>query len=321
MSAHLIGYHDNIVILLGILSVALLSRGRAWPAAILQVAALLTNEISLVLVFPAACTAWFLVKQRRKRSGDARLALAPMILPLVVGFALIVNRQTLVRSDFAELYAARLAQFPFIREGRHVRVPFWVSVPFTEYFVTQSGEFLARITSIAVYNLVLPGAMAALVYLFRGYRMRIVSAHAALSDGVTLAPQLLHLVARDTARSWTYSLVCAFLALWVTAEAGGAHAAGLPARPVCLGALAANAVILTPLMDLETDRFDLAIRLRLYAPVMILGLVLAFGDHGKRMAKRLILRAPGAAGKKPPTQAGSGASLPSAGGKRQTLEL
>ena len=51
MSAHLVGYYDNIIIVLGLVSIALLLKNRPWLGACLQVPALLTHENSIILIF------------------------------------------------------------------------------------------------------------------------------------------------------------------------------------------------------------------------------------------------------------------------------
>src|SRR5436309_7281138 len=51
MSAHLVGYFDNIIIVLAVISIALLLRGKIWVAAALQALAILVHENALLICF------------------------------------------------------------------------------------------------------------------------------------------------------------------------------------------------------------------------------------------------------------------------------
>jgi len=64
MSAHLIGYFDNIIIVLTVLSLALLFKGRIWAASCLQTVSILVHENSLLVGVPVFCFAWLLVRTR-----------------------------------------------------------------------------------------------------------------------------------------------------------------------------------------------------------------------------------------------------------------
>src|SRR5262249_45733521 len=55
MSAHLIGYYDNIVILMTLVSLALVFQRRMWPAAAAMTVAILIHENALLIGFPVFC--------------------------------------------------------------------------------------------------------------------------------------------------------------------------------------------------------------------------------------------------------------------------
>jgi cytochrome bd-type quinol oxidase subunit 2 len=94
-----------------------------------------------------------------------------------------------------------------------------------------------------------------------------------------LAPLLLHAVAWDTARIWTYTIVAAFGCLWLSVATDGASRA--PARRWLLAAavplVVANVVGRSPLMDGQVERFSLATRLLLYLPCFA-GAAVAMAD-------------------------------------------
>ena len=287
MCAHLIGYLDNVVIVLGIASVVLLLKGRPWLGATLQVLALLTHEFSMLLVFPSFCLAWLLISSKRQKSGVPLLPLTPMLLPIGAFLLLAAGQEFFVGKDFAKLFTDHLSQFPFIHADRAIWVPLWVSTSFLDDFALKSGEFLARISSAAMYGLVFPTALAILFFTLSAHRILALSAESLALLGVTFAPQLMHLVAWDTPRIWTYTILCAFIALWVYSEISAPQKSSSTSRTLCLVALSVNAIVSTPLMDLQTDNYSPGIRLLLYSPVLIGGLVLILRGESIPVAERL----------------------------------
>jgi hypothetical protein len=275
MSAHLVGYHDNIVMILGILSIAFLLKGKPWLGALLQILALLTNEISMLVVFPCFCLAWLLLRTRGRRPDATVMSPAPLLMLMGAFMLLILGQEAFLRPDFARLFEARLSQYSFIQEARNTWVPFWVTVSFRDYLSTQTGAFAARLASIDMLGLVLPSAMAMLLFIASAYRLGGHHLEALALLAASFAPQLMHLMAWDTARIWTYTILCAFLALWIYTETSTADKPRRALAVWSVGAILLNAFMLTPLMDLETDHFSLAIRLVVYSPVFIGALILA----------------------------------------------
>ncbi|PWT80972.1 MAG: hypothetical protein C5B57_11390 [Blastocatellia bacterium] len=273
MSAHLIGYYDNIVIILGVVSIALLLRGKSWSAASLQVVAMLVHENALLVIFPAFCFSWFLAGSRMRSEGS-RASIWPLVAPLGTFFALALS-QGLSSNHLEQALTEYLSTYPFIeRSIRSVRVPHWITITFLESYSLHQGKFLGRILSQSMLGLVLPSTLAILATAFDAYRIRVVSWATLIVLGACLAPQMMHLVAWDTARIWTYSILDVFLVLWVCAEV-------VPTRPQssefaklgCLIALVLNAAELTPLMDGLRDHFELQTRLLLYTPVLATALI------------------------------------------------
>jgi hypothetical protein len=269
MSAHLVGYFDNILILMAVVSVVLLLRERVWSAAIVQAVAVLIHESAILIGFPVVCLAWLSINDGRRASGKRGLSIVPMGIPLAA-FLIISAASSLFRPpDFEASFARRLAEFPFIQENRANLVPWWLTITFAEYYALEGHRLIERLTSAAMYGLVLPSMLALLCLSFDAYRIRILSMRSLVLLGVCLIPQSLHALAVDTPRIWTYSIASAFLALWASAETSREkehHSQGM--KILLLAALVTNVVSLTPLMDGETDRFGYATRMLLYAPVI-----------------------------------------------------
>jgi hypothetical protein len=290
MSAHLIGYYDNIVIVLGILSVVLLLKGRPWFGAWLQVLALLTHENSLLIVFPPFCLAWLLMNSRYQRSGVPILPLLPLLLPIYAFLAMAVSQQLFLAKNFVELFTARLSQFPFIQNNRSTLVPVWISASFLDYYAAESGAFFLRLSSVNMYGLVLPSALAILLFAVNVYQILDLSAESIIVLAVFFVPQTMHLVAWDTPRIWTYTILSTFFALWIYSEIFTAHKDSSASRLLCLVALVTNVVSLTPLMDKQTDHYSLNTRLLFYTPVFIGSLAFIFYRESISVAERLSIK-------------------------------
>ena len=272
MSAHLFGYFDNIVIMLGIMSIILLLKGNAWSGAVLQMLGLFIHENSLFLSFVPFCLAWFLMNAGRKKSAVTFL---PLLLPMGVFFLIVIGMEFLVREDFIVLFSARLSQFPFITEYARENAPLWVSTSMSKYYETQSVDIFRRMNSIVIYIFFLPSAFVTLFFTLNAFS---VPAKRWIINwvliGSCLVPQLMHLVAWDTFRIWTYTIFCAFIALWVYTKLYPPQRDPFANGLIPLIILLVNAMLAVPLMDGETERFSLGIRLLSYLPVFAGGLLL-----------------------------------------------
>ena len=125
----------------------------------------------------------------------------------------------------------------------------------------------------------MPSMLALACFTIDVFGIRDLSGESVAVAAVCLAPQMTHMMASDTPRIWTYSILSAFLVLWVYTEVRTRlRDASAAVRILCLGALALNIVSLTPLMDYESDHLALAARLLLYAPVVVTALALMLSE-------------------------------------------
>jgi hypothetical protein len=273
MSAHLVGYYDNIVVSLAIVSLALVFAGRIGSAAIVQGLSLLVHENTLLIAFPAVVWATFVTAPP---SNPPRRRLLPLLLPIVI-FALLAVRQGTAPHHLEHSLTQQLSTYPFVATTLpDVRVPHWITIGFWESYVLHQGHFQERLLSQAMIALVFPSMLALVGVLFAGDALAAVSAQAAAVLAICLVPQSMHLLVWDTTRTWTYSILCAFLLLWVDIESGPERPRSSQfARVVALAALLVNAIAVTPLMDGLKEHFEVATRLWLYAPVFAVGVGLA----------------------------------------------
>lgn len=289
MSANLVGYYDNIIIVLTVVSIALLLKGRIWLAACCQAVAILAHESSMLIGFPVFVLAALLLHSKSRR-GVSSFPLLPLSVP-VAAFVLVVAGQALfLPRDFNELLTAHLSRFEFIGEGRNTLMPMWLTTTFWRYFQAQKMVLAARLTSPAVFGFVLPSTMVFLCHIVHGHRIREISAQSLALLGACSAPQLMHLVAWDTPRILSYTILCSFLELWIYAELFAARPGTSALRLLCLAALVANVMALTPLLEEYTEHFALKTRLLLYAPMMAGVLALVLHEDRGAIRDRLTIR-------------------------------
>ena len=273
MSAHLVGYYDNIVVMLAIVSLALVFSRRIGFAAIVQGLSLLVHENTLLVTLPVV--AWATYRTGPPSASPPRRML-PLLLPIAV-FALLLVRQGTAPHHLEHSLTHYVSGFPFVASTlSEVRVPHWITIGFSDSYMLHRGHFQERVLSQAMIALVFPSLLALLGVLFAGDAFAAVSPQTAAVLAICLLPQSMHLLVWDTARTWTYSILGAFLLLWIDVETQ-------PDRPrssqfvrfVLLAALVVNAIAVTPLMDGLRERFEVTTRLLMYAPIFFVGLGLA----------------------------------------------
>jgi len=130
-----------------------------------------------------------------------------------------VLRQSLAPRDVEQSLTSHLSTFSFIQTNLpNTRVPHWIVITFYDSYVLHQGLLAGRLLSASMHGLIFPSMLAVLACVVEIYGIPVVSAEAAIVLWVCLVPQLMHALAWDTSRIWTYSIVSSFLVLWVYAE-------------------------------------------------------------------------------------------------------
>ena len=193
---------------------------------------------------------------------------------------MLVISQRLAPRGIEQSLTAHLATYPFIA-GRlaDVRVPHWITITFYDSYVLHRGLFLGRLLSQAMIGLVLPSILPMLGIIVEANEIGALSMDSAALLTVCAAPQIMHVMAWDTARIWTYSILNAFLLLWVYVEVSVRRRPSPFVTLLCLLGLLLNAIEVTPLMDGLSDHFDVTMRLLLYAPPFAVASGLAWVDR------------------------------------------
>ena len=276
MSAHTVGYFDQITGLLSILAVLAVLRGRSWTAGALLALALLVNETVLFVGAPSVA---FVALACRLRGGGAAGARAPSLAPLVCVpaaalAALLVSRWLWVDADaLVERLTRRIAGFGFVEHGFDELAPRSYNEPLSEAFARESQQFRERILDARTALAGLP-ALAVLAWATaRVVRERFAGPGRALLlaafTALSLLPLALHAVAWDLNRIWMFPIPAAFLALWGLCELAPREDRRGEPRLVQVAALLYVAVLHVTyravLMGGVTDRLSLPWRTTLYA--------------------------------------------------------
>jgi hypothetical protein len=124
-------------------------------------------------------------------------------------------------------------------------------------------------------------SFAIIYFVLRNFRIKLLSIETSLIALVTFAPLLIHAVAWDSPRIWTYVVLGAFGCAWLWYEAMPLKSCTAPSL---LGLLAFPALLLNilghfPLMDGEVARFTNFWRVIFYAPLFIGAVFLLWFDQ------------------------------------------
>jgi hypothetical protein len=278
MAAHFMGYLDHLLVVAAFAAAWLARDGRLWTAAAIAAVGVLLHESFVLVGLPLVLLGASL---RPAGVGRFRAAgLVPFALPVCAALALWASEVfVLDRVALRGQLEARLSAFPFVGGDMNLFVPEWLTTDTLATWEHQRHAFWRHVSDPNLLKLMAPSAaflvLATGALAPAGWRGRRALAAAA----VVLAPLLLHAVAWDTARIWTYTIVTAFGCLWLSVATDGASCSA--ARRWLLAAavpiVVANVVGRSPLMDGEIERFSLATRLLLYLPFFA-GAALAMAD-------------------------------------------
>ena len=293
-NAHLLGYFDALLYTAAVVSVALVLSDRPLPAAFVSAAAILSHEGYLLVGFPVVClasvaTATAVVTGARSRPGRWKAHAVALSIPLLVfaGVATHVrpeNDRLILRQQLmAHLDAAGFV--PTMSEN----VARDETTSLAELLPENLALFDDRLRHAASLKAVAPPLIALAGLLFAAFRIRVFSMLSAVVAGVICAPLLMHAIAWDTARIWTYSLGSAVIAYWVLTETRPARAVPVAWVLCAIAAVIVNAFTRMPLMDGQVERFSDLTRVLFYTPAIIVLLA-----HLRPQERRLVATAPGA---------------------------
>ncbi len=266
LSAHIIGYYDNIVFILGILSIFFVLKRKVWLSALIQVLAFLVHEIAVVIAFLPYVFVLFRTHAMSQTRSRLKSLYLPIIVPATAFLAIAACWQLCMVPNFADLLAAHLSKFPFIGRSRNELVPQWLVTPPSEYFSVQSGLFFENVFSLRMLKMVLPSTVPILFYVMMVGRIRNLKFQFWLIVVVCLAPLVLLILAWDTPRLWSHTILLEYIVLWIFSELNQSHGNSVILRYLCILALLLNTLMVVPLLDPVADRLSQEMRLLLLIP-------------------------------------------------------
>ena len=278
MAAHFMGYLDHLLLAAAFTAAWLARRGHLWAAAAMATVGVLVHESFVLVGLPLVLLGAALRPTALKRPGLT--GLLPLALPMLAALALwaaevLVLDQAVLRGQLE----ARLSAFPFVGGDMNLFVPEWLTTGTLETWRGQRHAFWRHLSDPNLLRLMTPSAVFLLLAVAALAPPEARVRRALAATAVTLAPLLMHAVAWDTARIWTYTIVVAFGCVWLCAAADrpapGAGRRFLLAAAVPI--VVANILASSPLMDGQTERFAASTRLLLYLPFLA-GFALAIAD-------------------------------------------
>jgi len=278
MAAHFMGYLDHLFLVAAFAAAHLARGSRLWAAAGIASAGVLVHESFVLVGLPLVLLGAALRPDARRRPDQADLL--PLALPVLAALALWASEAFFLdRGLLRGQLEARLSAFPFVGGDMNLFVPEWLTTGTLAAWHDQRHALWRRLSDPNLLRLMVPTAaslvLSAAALSPSGLRLRRAGAVAL----VTAAPLLMHAVAWDTARIWTYTIVAGFGCVWLCGAADGAASAAhrrwllAAALPIVVANIAGR----SPLMDGETERFGLSTRAWLYLPFLA-GAVIAIAD-------------------------------------------
>jgi len=279
-NAFAVGFYDNILFMLGAVSLLLLRRGSVFAAAVTQIIAILIHEEAFLLTYPLVLFANYYLSRGKSDpfSKSALLKGGTLLLPLFVFAFILIWQDLFLRKDVQDQLSQYLAQYPFVNDGQLFPVAALTTAPFEDYLKLQSKNFLTTITSPSLLVLFVPFLLATFWHLAWRARDRLPALSLGLLLGSVLTPQIMHVIAWDSVRIATFSSMCAFTMIWFLCADSKRDTPSLIAVFLCFVALIAHMLANVQLVE----RYGLASRCLLYVPAIIALVILGWRELNRR---------------------------------------
>jgi hypothetical protein len=290
MSGHLNGYFDAQIILISIFALWLTLQSRQWIAAVIMSIGVLIHENIFVIGLPATLWVTLLLSLSDEISKGWNIVyrLAPFLLPIGIFGVLVYFHSFIIdNTDLENMLITSLQNFAFIQHDQEIIVPRALSKSFVGHFISQSPRVWGRLFDSGLIATILPNVIVLLLFVRNILKTRLTPRYL-IAAGLVLPfyPLSLLLIAWDTERIWTYSIIVSFMVLWASIEvtepdklrtvtSRSALALGMLVLPI-------NIFSQIPLMDWRVERFSSLWRIVLYSPLVI---VVFLAIVGQRVAK------------------------------------
>jgi hypothetical protein len=276
MSAHLVGYYDNILVLLLLFSLYLIQIKRFLLSFILLGISVLIHETTLVLSLPIVLFHLYIKYHNSGTKTNLTYLFKVTSIPLIT-FILLTVVQYYFKID-TNAIILHLENFPFIHEHYQTIVPDAFTHSFFDYLKNQLPSLPRRLLNknfIVIY-----GIPTVSIFFLIWKKMNTTKNNEKqifiIYILTSLLPLSLHAIAWDTSRIWSYILITSFLgyfSLKINGKLVKEHAT-LYVLLIFLFSIGINFILVTPLMDEQIERYNLLIRIisfLIFSSFIILG--------------------------------------------------
>lgn len=281
-SAHLIGYLEHVVFLLTVPVIYLIRRKKFLLASLIAVFSIFIHEISFFLMLPVSTFA-LLVFESPARAFTFKNIFSPVMIKKGLAFlglpvlSLIFLSWFHERegSDYALTIFNYLKSIPFIPENVAQSVTSAYTRSFSLSFQEQKNHFIQRVfISKATVFYGIP-MLFLLWMMLKEFRLKGNVGILILLVTVSSIPLLMHSIAYDTYRIWTFPFMILFLGFWVLGmkfKFNRAETEILSVPEIFLFIISFLLVTLSPnvLFDEESERFSLTVKLILVLPLFLM---------------------------------------------------
>jgi hypothetical protein len=281
-SAHLIGYLDHIVFLMTIVVIYLIKKKKIFLSSFIATISIFIHEISFFLMIPISCFALivteipdekFLFKSIFSMNFLKKLVLF-LLLPFLAAISVSAYQEIHGENYFSTIFNY-LKQISFISEKTADSVSSAYTKSFSYYFKEESGNFIQRLfisRGTVLYGIPI---LFSLWMIFKEFRFKQNYQLVLVLVIISFIPFLLHAIAYDTYRIWSFPFMILFLGFWILSSKFSIkkeEVRKLSILELVFFIISFLSVALIPniLFDNEVERFSLITRLIIIVPLFII---------------------------------------------------
>ncbi|WP_150114788.1 hypothetical protein [Chryseobacterium sp. IHB B 17019] len=281
-SAHLIGYLDHIVFLLTILVIYLINQEKIFLASVIATVCILAHEISFFLMLPISCFALIITSipsvnfsfRNIFSSNIFKKLIVLLLLPFLATVSVSLY-QEICGENYFSLIFNYLKHIPFISENVADSVASAYTKSFSYYFKEESGSFFQRLMlskGTIFYGIPI---LFLLWMAFKEFKLKQNYQLFFFLIIVSFFPLLLHAIAYDTYRIWSFPFMILFLVFWILSskfKTEHKESRNLSTLEIVFFILCFLLVTLIPniLFDNEVERFPLIARSIIILPIFLI---------------------------------------------------
>lgn len=278
-SAHIIGYLDHVVFLLTILIIYLILKKKIFLSSCLLAFSIVIHEVSFFLALPI-CIFALIISQITGNEFTAKIKFDKILIKRVILFLMLPVLSTIMISLHQEILGMDnrsvifnyLKNIDFVGEKVGDSVTSAYTRSFSYYFSEEKSHFLQRVflsTCTIFYGIPI---LSLLYIIYKKFPKINISLFLMLA-GAAFFPLLLHSIAWDTYRIWSFPFMIIFLGYWIlnsNLKSNSLSGGEISLFETIIFGMSFLFVALIPniLMDEETERFSLLERVLIILPVI-----------------------------------------------------